>query len=112
MKSAPASFTILATGWQANRSSPRNTGRNGARRAMLAEPAFGGVAFAVLLLGAVLGRDEFRHQRHDLGMAERHHRRRQHGMIALGLAVGALARQTVRATELLRAEDLRPVPGD
>src|SRR5271166_1147701 len=136
MKSAPASFTILATGWQANRSSPRNTGRNGARRApclpnqrlaalrsqscfsapswgamnsgisgttlewpsattvaeqivaqkhgaqrreacaMLAEPAIGGVAFAVLLLGAVLGRDEFRHQRHDLGMAERHHRRR------------------------------------
>ena len=46
-------------------------------------------------------------------MAGRHYRRRQHGMIALGLAVGALARaDEVRATELLRAEELRPVPGD
>ena len=33
MKSSPASVIILATGWQANRSSPRNTGRNGASRA-------------------------------------------------------------------------------
>ena len=90
--------------------------KHGAQRrepcAMLVEPALDGVAFAVLLLGAVLGRDEFRHQRHDLGMAGRHDRRRQHRMIALGLAVGALARQTVRATELLRAEELRSVPGD
>jgi hypothetical protein len=33
MKSSPASGTILATGSQANRSSPRNTGRNDAGRA-------------------------------------------------------------------------------
>ena len=33
-------------------------------------------------------------------------------MIALGLAVGALARQAVRAAEFLRAEELRSVQGD
>src|SRR5277367_3604724 len=112
MKSSPASVTILATGWQANRSSPRNTGRNGASRAVLGEPAPDSVAFAVLLFGAVLGGDEFRRQRHDLGVAGRHDRRRQHRMVALGLAVGALARQAVRAAEFLRAEELRSVQGD
>ena len=34
MKSSPTSVTILATGWQANRSSPKNTGRNGASRTL------------------------------------------------------------------------------
>jgi len=33
-------------------------------------------------------------------------------MIVLGLAVGALAGKTIRTAELLRAEILRPVPGD
>jgi hypothetical protein len=75
MKSSPASVTILATGWQANRSSPKNTGRNGASRALCFSNPLDGVAFAVLLLGAVLGRYEFRRQRHDLGMAGRHDRR-------------------------------------
>ena len=32
--------------------------------------------------------------------------------MALGLAVGALARQAVRASEFLRAEKLRSAPGD
>src|ERR1700740_1636986 len=86
MKSSPASVIVLATGWQANRSSLRNMGRDGA---VLFEPAPDSVAFAVLLLGAVLRRDEFRrHRRHDLGMAGRHDRRRQQTMIALDLAVG------------------------
>ena len=45
-------------------------------------------------------------------MAGRHDRRRQQTMIALDLAVGALARQAVRAAEFLRAEKLRSVQGD
>ena len=81
-------------------------------RAVRRMPAFDGVALAILFLGAVLGGDELGHERNDLGMAGRHDRGRQHGMIVLGLAVGALARQAVRAAELLRAEILGPVPGD
>ena len=79
---------------------------------MLAEPAFDGVALAILFFGAVLRRDELRHQRHDFGVAGRHDRRRQHGMIRLDLAVGALAREAMRAAELLRAKELGSVPGD
>src|SRR5271155_3265444 len=72
MKSSPASVTILATGWQANRSSPRDPGAHRRQpRAVLGEPAPDSVAFAVLLFGAVLGGDEFRRQRHDLGVAGR-----------------------------------------
>jgi hypothetical protein len=81
-------------------------------RVMLAEPAFDGVALAILLLGAILRRDEFGHQRHDFAMAGRHHRRRQHGMIGLGLAVGPLAREAMRTTDFLGAEILRSVPGE
>jgi hypothetical protein len=57
---------------------------------VLFEPALDGIAFAVLLLGAILGRDEFRRQRHDLGMAGRHDRRRQQTMIALDLPLARL----------------------
>src|SRR5580658_11074374 len=81
-------------------------------RAMLGEPAFDGVALAVLFLGAILGRDELGHQGDNLGVAWRHDRRRQQTMIVLGLPVGALAGETIRTAELLRAEILRPVPGD
>ena len=79
---------------------------------MRGEPAFDGVALAILLFGAVLGRDELGHQGDDLGMAGRHDGGRQQAMIALGVAVGALAGQTIRAGELLRAEILRSIPGD
>src|SRR5208282_516222 len=90
----------------------KDRAQRGKPRAMLAEPALGGVAFAVLFLGAVLRRDELGGQRHDLGMARRHHRRRQQTVIALDFSVGALARQTMWTAEFLRAEILRSVPGD
>jgi hypothetical protein len=79
---------------------------------VLVEPAFGGVSLAILLFGTVLRCDELRHQRYDFGMAGRDHRRRQHGMIRLNIAVGAFAGQTMRATELLRAKELGAIPGD
>ncbi len=56
--------------------------------------------------------DPYGHQGNDLGVAGRHDRRRQRAIIVLGLPVGALADETIRAAELLRAEILRPVPGD
>lgn len=68
---------------------------------VIVEPALDGVALAILLLGAVLRRDELGHQGNDLGMAGRDDGRRQKAMIMLGLAVGAFAGQTVRAAELL-----------
>jgi hypothetical protein len=80
--------------------------------AVLGVPALDGVTFAVLLFRAVLRRDEFGKQRHHLGMARGDRRRRQHGVIALDVAVGALAPQAMRAAQLLRAEILGAVPGD
>ena len=79
---------------------------------MLFVPTFDGVALAVLFLGAILRRHELGKQRDDLGVPGRHDRRRQHGVIALDLAVGALARQAMRAAELLRTEIFRSIPGD
>ena len=79
---------------------------------MLAEPALDGITLAVLFLGPVSGRDEFRHQGNDLGMAGRHDRRGQQAMIVLGPAVGTLAGETVRTAELLRAEILGSIPCD
>jgi hypothetical protein len=87
-------------------------------RAVLHEPALDGVALAVLLLGAVLFDDDpriksaDRRERDDLGMSRRDHRRTQHGMIALDLAVAALARLAMRAGDLLAAEILGAVEGD
>ena len=79
---------------------------------MLVEPAFDGVAFAVLLLGAVRLDDELRRERDDLGMSGRDDGRSQHGMVALDLAVAALARLTMEAGYLLAAKILGPVGGD
>src|ERR1700732_1247116 len=79
---------------------------------MLAEPALDGVSLAILFFGAVLRRDELRHQRYDFGVAGRDDRRRQHGVIRLNLAVGAPAREAMRAAELLRAKELGSIPGD
>ena len=45
-------------------------------------------------------------------MARRHDSGRQQAMIVIFFAVGALAGETVRTAELLRAEILRPIPGD
>ena len=81
-------------------------------RAVLVEPAFDGVALAVLLLGAVLLDDELGAQRDHLRMSRRDHGRSQHRMIAFDLAVAALARLAVRAGDLLAAEILAPVEGD
>ena len=79
---------------------------------MLAEPALDGVSLAILFFGAVLRRDKLRHQRHDFGVAGRDDCRRQHGVIRLDLAVGAPAREAMRAAELLRAKELGSIPGD
>jgi hypothetical protein len=79
---------------------------------MLVEPAFDRVALAVLLLGAVLFDDELRRKWDDLGMSRRDHGRSQQGMIAFNLAVAALARLTVWASDLLAAEIFGPVEGD
>jgi hypothetical protein len=78
---------------------------------MLVVPALDRVALAVLFFGAVLGRDKLRAQRDDIGMPGRHDGRRQQSVIVLELAVGAFARQTMRATKLLRTEILGPIPG-
>jgi hypothetical protein len=76
------------------------------------EPAFDGVAFAVLFFGAVLGADELGHQGNDLGKAGRHDGGRQQAMITFDLAVGALAREAVRTADFLGTMILRSVPGD
>ncbi len=111
MKSSPASTIILATGCE-QIVAEKDWAQRGEPRAVRGQPAFDGVALAILLFGAVLGRDQLGHQGDDLGMAGRHDGGRQQAMIALGLAVGALAGQTIRAGELLRAEIFRSVPGD
>ncbi len=81
-------------------------------RAVRRMPAFDGGARAILLLGAVLLGDELGPERDDLGMSLRDDGGRQHGMIALDLAVGALARLAARARDPLAAEILGPVEGD
>ena len=56
-------------------------------RAVGGQPALDGVAFAVLLLGAVRPGDERGHQGQDPGVTGSHQAGGQHGMIALDLAV-------------------------
>src|SRR5712691_6984734 len=79
---------------------------------MRREPAFGCIALAVLLFGAVRFDDELRHQGQDHVVAGRDDRRRQHGMIKLDLAVRAFARLAMWAAELLRAKILGSVECD
>src|SRR3984957_20939125 len=71
---------------------------------MRRKPALGGVALAILFLGAVRLGDELGHQRHDHVVAGRDECRRQHRMVKFGLAVRTLARLALRTAELLRAE--------
>lgn len=55
------------------------------------EPAFGSVAFAILLVRTVLRSDELRHQRHGPAVAGSRQRGAQHGMAVLDNAVAAPA---------------------
>src|SRR5271163_1438280 len=100
MKSSPAAASIATMGWRAK------------PFAVPIVPALDGVAFAVLLFRTVLRRDEVGKQRDDFGMAGGDRGRSQQGMIVLDPAVGALAREAMRAAELLRAKILGSVPGD
>jgi hypothetical protein len=76
------------------------------------QPALGGIALTVLLLGAILGRDELRHQRQGHRMAWCHDRCGQHGMVILDLAVGAPTRQALRTAKFLGAKIFRAVERD
>src|SRR6516162_11246070 len=107
MKSSPLSLSILAMGEDVV---AEINGPQWAKScAMLLVPAFDGVAFAILLLGAVLRRDELGKQRNHPGMPRCHDRRRHQGVIVLDLAIGTFARQAMRAADILRAKILGSV---
>ena len=76
------------------------------------QPAFGGVAFAVLLCGTVLWRDEFRHQRQLAVVSRSHLSRRQQRVIVLGFAVGMFAGQTAGAAAHLAAKIFAAIESD
>jgi hypothetical protein len=76
---------------------------------MRSQPAFGGVALAILLFGPIGLDDKLRHQRQDHRMARGDNGGRQHRMIALDITIGALAGLAMRAAELLRAEILSAI---
>ena len=86
--------------------------QGGATRAVARQPALDGLAFAVLLGGAVPGRHELRGQRQRLRPARRHDGGGEHLVEVLGAAVGALAGRAVVAVDLARAEELGAVQGD
>ena len=79
---------------------------------MPGQPAFRSVAFAILLLGPVLRRDELRRQGQDLLVAGGHHAGTQEGVEVFRAAVRAPARRTLRAFDLARAEVLGPIERD
>ena len=81
-------------------------------RAVGGQPALDGVAFAVLLLGAVWPGDELGHQRQDPGVTGSHKACGQHGMVTFDLAVQALAGLAVRASQLLGTEILCAIQSD
>jgi hypothetical protein len=81
-------------------------------RAVGCEPAGGCTMFAVLLVGAVLGRYELRLQWQRPLDAGGHDHGRDHRMKMLGFAVGAGSAGAVGACELLRAEVLRTIKRD
>jgi len=62
----------------------------GHRRAVPRAPSLRGVAFAILLLGPVLWRDELRRQRQDLLVARCHDAGAQERVEILGAAIGTL----------------------
>ena len=84
----------------------------GEASAMPGQPAFRSVAFAILLPGPVLRRDELRRQGQDLLVAGGHHAGTQEGVEVFRAAVRAPARRTLRAFDLARAEVLGPIERD
>ena len=84
----------------------------GILRAVRGQPAGGGAGFAVLLLGAVLGRDELRFQRQCTVVTGCDQRGRHHLVEMLDLAAVAFALRAVGARQLLRAEILRAIERD
>ena len=86
--------------------------QGGAAPAVARQPALDGLPFAVLLVGAVLGRHELRRQRQRLRPARRHDGGAEHLVEVLGAAVAALAGRAVVAAELARAEEPGAVQGD
>jgi len=82
------------------------------RRAVPGKPAFRGVAFAILLLRPILGRDELRRQRQDLLVARRHDAGAQKRVKILRAAVGPLACRTTRAMDFTRTKMLGSIQRD
>jgi hypothetical protein len=76
------------------------------------QPALRGVAFAILLLRAILRRDEFRRQRQDLPVAGCDQAGTQEGVEVFGTAIGTPPRRTLLVFDLARAEVLGPVERD
>ena len=79
---------------------------------MPGQPAFRGVALAVLLLRPVLRRDEFRRQRQDLLVARCDHAGAQEGVEVFRAAIGAPPCRALLAFDLARAEVLGPIERD
>ena len=86
--------------------------QRGAAAAVGLQPALGGLALAVLLVGAVPGGRELRRQRQRLRPARRHDVGGEHPVEVLGAAVAALVCRAVVAADVARAEELRAVQGD
>ena len=84
----------------------------GVAPAMALQPAPDRPAFAVLLLVAVLGHDEFRLQRHHPVVVGRHDRRRHHRVEVLGPVLAALAGRALLAMDLARHVIFGAVQGD
>ena len=80
--------------------------------AVLRHPALGGVDLAILLLRAVLRRDELRGQRDHLVATRLDQHRGHDGVEIRHRAVGVLPRRTLVAMDGLRREVLRPVEGE
>lgn len=81
-------------------------------RSVFGEPALGGIAFAVLLLGAVLRDDELGRQRQNLLVARSHDAGTEKAVEIFGPAVRSAARGALRAMDLARAVVLGPVQRD
>src|SRR5277367_5962246 len=82
------------------------------RRRMPTQPAFGGIALAVLLLRPVLRGDELRRQRQDLLVTRCDHAGAEKAVEILRPAVGAAPRRALAAVDFARAEILAAIQRD
>ncbi len=82
------------------------------RWTMPGQPAFGGIAFTILLLRAVLGCDELGWQRQNAGVARRYHGSAQKGVEVFGAAVRTPPGRAALAVDLARTEVFRSVQRD